>query len=256
RSCRDRIVVATKGGHPDFETKASGVTRETVLRHVRESLDHLRTDYIDLYWLHRDDRSIPVGEILGWLAEPVAQGLIRAVGCSHWRTDRLAQALSIARRSNLPLVRASQIAWSLARAKVARSEGPYGEQLAMDDDTHAFHVESGLAVAAYNSQAGGFFAAKYDDIDPTSPDFPNPGLAARFADKLNVRRRRLARRMATEKGCSTNQVALAWLLHQPFPTFAIVGPRTMEQLEDSMGAARVSLDNGEVERLRRGDESG
>ena len=246
RRCRRGMVVATKGGHPDFRTGASRLTREGVTRHLQESLVHLDTDYIDLYWLHRDDRAIPVAEILGWIEGPFRQGLIRAVGCSHWRTDRLREAMQCAAATGLPHIIGSQIAWSLAQAGVSRVDGPFGEQLAMDAETWAFHRDSGLAVAAYNAQAGGFFAARYDDLDFASPDFPKPGLWKKYGGATNLRRRRAARALARRNGCSANQVAVAYLLHQPFPTYALVGPRTLEQLDDSMGAADVALSAAEA----------
>jgi len=251
RGCRDRMVVATKGGHPDFETKATGMTRATVLRHLHESLERLQTGHIDIYWFHRDDRAIPVAEILGWLEEPVRQGTIRALGCSHWRIDRLAEALTLAETSGLPRICASQVAWSLAQAKSTRGQGPFGEQLGVDDETRQFHVARRFPLAAYNSQADGFFAAKYDGADFSAPDFPKPGLYRRYGSALNFRRRKLAQEMAVSKGRSPNQIALAWLLAQPFPCFAVVGPRTIEQLEDSMGAAEVELSPAEVDALAR-----
>lgn len=252
RNCREKMIVATKGGHPDFVTKESGMTKKVILQQIHESLDHLKTDYIDMYWLHRDDRSIPVSEILGWFEEPIKQGLIRAVGCSHWRTDRLAEALKIAENSQKPMIQASQIAWSLAEAENTCWNGPYGEQLAMDGATWNFHTESGLMLAAYNSQAAGFFAGKYDGLDFSSPEFPKPELAKNYGSESNMKRRTVAMKLAGEKGCTPNQIALAWLLNQPFPTVAIFGPRTMEQLVDSMGAVSVDLSPEEVEALREG----
>src|SRR5690606_14668173 len=85
RNCRASIVLGAKGGHPDFDTGASCLSQRALLRQLDESLARLQTDYVDLYWLHRDDPSIPAAEILGWLQEPVTSGRIRALGCSHWR---------------------------------------------------------------------------------------------------------------------------------------------------------------------------
>lgn len=250
RGCRKQMVIGTKGGHPDFATGATGMTRDTVLRHLHESLEHLQTDYIDIYWFHRDDRRIPVAEVLGWLKESLAQGLIRAVGCSHWREDRLAEALDVARDTKLPMVRASQIAWSLAASRTPIRDGRFGEQLAMGEATWEFHTRSGLPLVAYNSQAAGFFAAKYDGADFASPDFPKLGMARSYAGEQNLARRERAVALARSKGCSTNQVALAWLLHQPFTTVAVVGPRTLEQLDDSLQASEVSLTDEDVRHLR------
>jgi aryl-alcohol dehydrogenase-like predicted oxidoreductase len=249
RGCRERMVVATKGGHPDFATKVSGMTRDTVRRHLHESLDRLQCDSIDLYWFHRDDRAIAVAEILSWLAEPMQQGLVRAVGCSHWRIDRLEDALVAAKQFGLPRICASQVAWSLARSKSTRTDGPFGEQLGVDDETRRFHAKRQLPLAAYNSQAGGFFAAKYDGLDFHAADFPKPGLARNYGSEENLRCRALARQFAALKGCTTNQIALAWLLNQPFPSFVVIGPGNEKQLDDSMNATAVTLSDAEMQSL-------
>jgi aryl-alcohol dehydrogenase-like predicted oxidoreductase len=246
RNCRRQVIIGTKGGHPDFETGVSGMSRSKLLEHLHESLDHLQTDYIDIYWLHRDDRTIPVEDILGWMQEPVEQGIVRALGCSHWRIDRIAEAMKAAEQHGLPAIEISQIAWSLACPVKTITDGPFGEQLAMDEETWEFHHDHNFPVAAYNSQAGGFFGPKYNDFSITDPDFPNPDLASVFGSGLNVLNRQVASDLATKKGCSTNQVALAWLLHQPFPTFAVIGPRNIEQLEDSIGGTDINLDQEEM----------
>lgn len=245
RGNRDRMIIATKGGHPDLDSKASGMTRSTLLQHLHESLERLQLDFVDLYWFHRDDRSIPVSEILGWLEEPCKQGLNRAIGCSNWRIDRLAEAMAFVGRSHNQTIGARQIAWSLAE-----EDGPYGEQLAMDIDTWRFHIDSQIPLAAYSSQAQGFFAEKYDICDFASADFPNPGLIDKYGSDLNLRRRVIAQEIAHDKCCTTNQVALAWLLHQPFPTLTVIGPHNIEQLEDSMGGTTVELSDNEVRQLR------
>ncbi|RLD08188.1 MAG: hypothetical protein DRI44_10125 [Chlamydiae bacterium] len=249
RKNRDRIIIGTKGGHPDFESKKNGMTCSILLQHLQESLDRLQTDFIDIYWFHRDNRLIPVSEILGWLEEPCKQGMIRTIGCSHWRKDRLVEAMTFSGKNNMLVLGASQIAWSLAQSRTTQVDGPYGEQLTMDKATWEFHVKSQLPLIAYNTQAAGFFAKKYDACNFTGDDFPKPELAKQYGSNLNLRYRAIAQKMAGEKGCSTNQIALAWLLQQPFPVCTIIGPRNFEQLDDSMDTM-VKLNNYEWQQLR------
>lgn len=244
---RKQVVIGTKGGHPDFDTKESGMTRPILLRQLQESLDRLQTDFIDIYWLHRDERSIPVSEIFQWLEIPLRNGTIRTLGFSNWRTDRLAEAAQIAKQSGLQVM--SQISWSLAQSHFTAKTQPYGEQISMDQKTWTFHKETRLPVAAYNSQAEGFFSEKYDHLDFSAADFPRPALAEKYGRHSNLKRRNAAKELANLKGCTTNQIALAWLLHQPFPTVAIAGARTPEQLQDSIGAASVTLTNKDLHRL-------
>ena len=237
RNCREQMVIGTKGGHPDFETGASGLTRNTLLRHLHESLDHLQTDFIDFYWLHRDDRTVPADEILSWLQDPLEQGLIRAVGTSHWRIDRMKQADG--------MISANQIAWSLAQPAELATTDLYGEKRAMSEAVFTFHRDTQIPIVAYQAQAGGFFASKYDD----EAVLLQSGLAETFGSELNLKNRRTACELAKEKGCTANQIALAWLLQQPFPVFPLIGPRTVEQLDDSLGALTVQLSTEELSRI-------
>lgn len=244
---RTDMFIGTKGGHPDFDTKEARLTEADVLRELDESLSRLQTNYVDLYWLHRDDRAIPVTEILGWLESPLTEGRIRAIGVSNWRTDRLAEATST---TASPHIAASQIAWSFAVSNWSRRDGPYGEEIAHDAEVQEFHQATQMPLVAYSSQAGGFFAAKYDDTSILADDFPKPGMRDRYGNEESVRRRSLARQFAQEKGCTTNQIALAYLLHQPFPVYPIVGPRSVAQLDDAMGAADVELPLAVFNQLR------
>ncbi len=243
---RADVFVGTKGGHPNFDTKEPRLTRSDVLRELDESLTRLQTDYIDLYWLHRDDRSVPVDELLGWLEAPLKDGRIKAIGVSNWRTDRLAEGAS-ANRS--PKIAASQIAWSMAVSNWSHRDGPYGEEIACDSEVSSLHKTMQLPLVAYSSQAGGFFASKYDDIPILSDNFPKPGMQDRYGNDESTRRREVACQLGQEKGCSTNQIALAYLLHQPFPVYPIVGPRSVAQLDDAMQAISVTLTTSEFDSL-------
>ncbi len=247
--CREEIVIGTKGGHPDFESGKSCMDAAAIRRHLEESLERLHADHIDIYWLHRDDRSLPVEDILGGMAEHVEAGTIGVLGCSNWRIDRMEEARRVAGRCGLPLLDAAQISWSLARAGTPVRSGRFGETVAMDGSAWDFFRRHGVPVAAYSSQAHGFFAARYDGMDFSSSDFPKPGLIREYGSDLNYRRRAAACELAARKGCSANQIALSWLLHQPFPVFPIVGPRSPKQLEDSAGAAEVVLNEEEMKML-------
>ncbi|MEX0774193.1 MAG: aldo/keto reductase [Phycisphaeraceae bacterium] len=249
RGCRDQMVIGTKGGHPDFATCETGLTRLTVQRQLRECLDRLKTEAVDIYWFHRDNREIPAIEILDWLREPLRAGQIRSIGCSHWRPDRLQEAQDAAAKLGMPPIQTSQIRWCLALPNHTTANGKFGEQLLMDDDTWRYHVKTGLAVIAYNAQAGGLFAQECAAIALSDPTFPKPDLARSFGNPTTESRRQAARTTAAALGCSINQVALAWLLHQPFPTVALVGPKTVDQVHDSLRAAHVSLDENQFAAL-------
>ena len=254
RKCRDKVVVGTKGGHPDFTTGESRLSREWIATQLQESLEHLDTDYIDIYFLHRDDRSIPVAEILDWLKEPVEAGQIRELACSNWRADRLLEARAVAKRTGLPLLAANQISWSLAHANKTLVSNRFGEQVAMDDETWEIHRREGIPMTAYQSQAGGLFAAcaNCEESEYEKPDFPKANMVRKFGNDLTWRRVRAAKAMASEKGCRAHHIALAWMLGQPFAAFPLIGASNVEQLRDSLRALEIALTPEEFERLRKG----
>jgi aryl-alcohol dehydrogenase-like predicted oxidoreductase len=236
RDCREQMIVSTKGGHPWFENGKSSMNRETVLQQLQESLDRLQTNYVDIYWMHRDDRSVPVDEIFSWLQEPLDQGIIRSIGLSHWKIDRMEQAGD--------RFIASQVSWSLATL-VEPIDDLFGEQLSMTDELLKYHQQRNLPSVTFNAQAGGFFAPKYDDMD----FFRASPLAQRFDSERNLKNRATACELAKEKGCSANQIALAWLLHQPLSVFALAGPNNLDQLNDSLGAMDIELSPEELGRF-------
>jgi aryl-alcohol dehydrogenase-like predicted oxidoreductase len=246
------FLVSTKGAHPDLGTGRKRVSRADIRTHLSQSLDRLRTNRVDIYWLHRDDPDVPVGEIIGWLSEITDEGLVRAVGCSNWTVARQREAAAYAESRGVAGFCASQIDWSLAAYAPGCDLG--GGMLYMDDATLAFHEETRTPVFAYSSQAGGYFAGKFDAaLERPGCD---PALRARFAQPTNVARLAAARRLALRKGVSANQIAVAWLVEQSFPVVAIVGPRIPEQAADSFAAGGVRLTAEEVAFLRGGGGRG
>jgi aryl-alcohol dehydrogenase-like predicted oxidoreductase len=236
RGLQGKVVVGTKGGHPNLQTMhIPRLSAPEITHDLLESLHRLRSDRVDLYWLHRDDPERPVGEILGVLNEHLAAGRIGAIGASNWTIPRLREAEAYAREHQLTGFCASQIGWSLAEANA--SAAGYSGMLYMDDATWAAHRESGLPVVAYSSQANGFFSGKYRPGVPTS----NEGLQKLYFSPENFRRLERAQVLAARRGRSANQIALAYLLSQPFPVFAAVGCRTVEQVRASCAAGDLDL---------------
>lgn len=248
RSRRSEMLIATKGAHHDLKTYQKRMTRQAVAQDLAESLDRLGTDYVDLYWLHRDDEAVPAAEILGWLNEHVRAGLIRAIGCSNWSVARQREAAGAAAEGRLVGFAASQVRWSLAAFHLPPGDSGSG-MVAMDDEMLAWHAETHVPVVAYSAQAGGFFSGRYaGDTDPAAPGV-RKGVLTHYACEANFRRLAAARALADEHGCTANQVALAWLLGQPFGVCALCGCRTVAQLADSCAAADVTLSAADVARL-------
>ena len=248
RGCRDQVVVATKGGHPILGTTSPRLSKEQLFDDVKESLRRLQVEQIDLYWLHRDDESVPVDQILDTLEEIRCEGLIRWYAASNWSTARLKEAAVCAKRRRIPGMVASQIRWSLAKFNPERVADR--TMVEMDTPSYQFYRETGMPVAAYGPQAGGFFGGNY------WRDRPESGQAEvrRSYDlEINWGRLERARELGSKLKCSANQIALAYLVSQPFVTMPIVGCRRLDQIADSCDAAELVLSPEQMNYLENGD---
>lgn len=239
---REQVLIGTKGGHPELATMhISRLSPREIVDDLETSLGNLQMERIDLYWLHRDDPSRPVAEIIDTLHGQVKAGKIRYFGCSNWRADRIAEAQAYAARQSITGFVANQMRWSLAAIDPAQVGDP--TTVVMDDDTHALHRRTGLAAIPYSSQAGGYFQKLADGREL------HPGQRKVYDSPANRQRFRRVQGLAQETGLSVSQIVLAWLTNQPFPTIPIVGCRTVAQVEDSMRAGDVCLTTEQVNRL-------
>lgn len=235
RGVRDDFTVATKGGHPHLETmEQSRLRPEDLARDLAESLERLGTDRVELYWLHRDDPAVPVGEILEALNAHRAAGRVHALGASNWRPERLRAAAEYARAHRLTGFVAGQIGWSLAVPN--QTQAQWHDMRYMDSDDLRYYGTAGLRVIPFASQAGGFFAHPYDPADPKFALYHNP---------INAGRWQRVRQLADRRGVSPNAVALAYLLTHPCGGAAVIGPRTVAQMGDSLTALGLKLSEAE-----------
>jgi len=239
RRNRSRIILATKGAHPDLKRPLPRVTPAAIDDDLVESLRHLRTDSIDLYWLHRDDPTQPVGFIIDALERHRRAGRIREYGCSNWSAARIAAAADYAAAAGAAGFCADQPMWSAAVIDAAAIHARDASLVIMDAALHRLHAESQLACIPYSSQAGGLFTKLAS------------GASARLSPSTypltsNTRRLDVIRHIAAEHGLSLTQVVLGYLLGQPFPTIPIVGSHTLEQLADTLAAADVRLSAADI----------
>lgn len=248
RGGRDKLVLATKGAHPRLSSMGvSRMSRAEVEADLHASLENLCTDVIDLYWLHRDDPSRPVEEIIETLNAQVDAGKIRAFGCSNWRTDRISAANAYAVQAGLRGFVANQPLWNLARVPQDR----LADQtcVVMDDAMHAMHRAAGMACVPYSAQANGYFQRQ---IEGTAGAMSAAHLRL-YGDAENARRAERVAALVHETGLTVTQIVLGYLLSQPFPVFPILGCRTLEQLRDSLTAADVRVRVDDVLDGVRGD---
>jgi aryl-alcohol dehydrogenase-like predicted oxidoreductase len=244
RGERNKIVLATKGGHPDLNTMSiSRMTPKEVGDDIEESLRCLRTHYIDLYWLHRDDTAMPVGDIVGMMEAFVKSGKIRYYGCSNWYAPRIREALDYARAEQLKGFIGDQPLWSLAQMNADAIGDPTLVQ--MSPELLELHKESGLSAIPYSSQAKGFFTKFARDGENISE-----GMKRRFWNDANLRRAKMVSLLVKELGVPVAAIPLAWLTSQPFTTIPIIGPRNAAQLTESLSAGDLVLSQHVTESLR------
>jgi aryl-alcohol dehydrogenase-like predicted oxidoreductase len=250
---RNKIVLSTKGGHPPLgRMNQKRLSRDAIENDLNESLERLGTTTIDLYWLHRDDPSRPVQEIVETMAGFVKDGRIRTYGASNWGTDRIEAATRYAEAHALPPFVASQPGWALADRTFPPP--PDADMRYMDGRARQWHCKTGLPAVCYSAQANGYFGEA--NTWWARGGFQDDPPAGKIYDSPESRRRLLAAvKLAKEKGCTANQVALAYLLHQPFRVFPIIGTGKPEHAKEAMGAPAVSLSRTELEELQGRQQS-
>ncbi len=241
RGTRQKVVLATKGAHPHLHSMLTPrCSPQEIRSDLEDSLRHLHTDLIDLYWLHRDDRSSPVGDILNTLHALQQEGKIRYYGCSNWQTDRIREARDYADKHGLKGFVASQVLWSAADVNPQVLGDP---TLAwMDAEMHAYHLNSGLACTPYTSQANGYF----NRLANGTLEQMNSGQRETYDSPSNRERFARIQQVMAQRGWSLSQVVLGYLTSQPFATFPIIGCRTLDQLADSLSAGSVRLSAEQV----------
>lgn len=231
---RDRLVVITKACHPIPDDGPPRVTPEAIAADVATSLDHLRSDRIDLLLLHRDDPTVPVGELLGALEAERVAGRIDAYGASNWTTTRLDEASAWAAAHGIPGFAAGSPNLSLAAPVVP----PWPGCISAGPDDLAWYERTRLPLLAWSSLGRGYISD-----DPTSVE---ADVLAAFDSPDNRRRRDRACALAHRLGVSPAAVALAWVLAHPFPTAALVGCRSTAEVEDTLAAERLQVPADEL----------
>jgi 1-deoxyxylulose-5-phosphate synthase len=242
RANRARIIMIAKGAHPTGDS-GPRVNPKAIDDDIKMSLARMQTDYFDLYMLHRDDPDYPVGPIVDALNAQVAAGRIRAFGGSNWTHTRLAEANAYAAARGLIGFAVSSPYGGLAE----QNERMWAGCTSVDDASRAWYAEEGMPVFQWSSQASGLFTGRWGPEDRSNAD-----LVRVYYSEANWARVERAQELAGRKGCTPNQIALAWALKQPYPAFALIGPRALPELADSLAALDIELTEGEWSCLRNG----
>src|SRR3954463_6821731 len=240
-SRRDDVVLATKFFMPmGDDPNRRGASRRWIISEVESSLRRLGTDWIDLYQVHRPDPAVDVEETLGALTDLVQQGKVRAIGSSSYAASQIGGAQGTARGRGLGRFRPEQPPYSLLTRSIELDVLPTAQR-------------HGMGILTYSPLAGGWLSGSWSaDSSPTSP--ARQRLAARFDMSLRENQRKLEAveqltKVAGEAGVSMIELAIGFVVNPPGVTSAIIGPRTMEQLESQLPGAAVTLDAAVLDRI-------
>jgi aryl-alcohol dehydrogenase-like predicted oxidoreductase len=239
---RDDVILATKvHGTMGDDPNQFGNSRRWIIREVEASLKRLQTDWIDLYQIHRPEADTDVEETLGALSDLVHQGKVRSVGSSTFPASQIVEAQWAARERNLERFVCEQPPYSLLVRGIEADVLP----------TCARH---GMGVIPWSPLAGGWLSGRWRK----GADAPASTRAERLPARYDLSRPENQRKLdavesltqlADETGVSLIHLALAFVIRHPAVTSAIIGPRTMEQLESQIGAAEVELDDAVLDRI-------
>jgi aryl-alcohol dehydrogenase-like predicted oxidoreductase len=241
---REQVVLVTKAGHPVFDNSWRVRLSPSELRQDLEgSLKTLGTDYIDLWFLHRDDETIPVEQIIDSCDTFVRDGRVKALGAANWTARRIRKANDYASLAGKRGFVATQLFWNLGSCHYRGLDSTLKR---MDDDAEHLHEEGDLVAMPYSSQAGGFFSNWLEGDDVPRLKAEQSG----YATKANFEVAKLAGQIAQRDGVSVGAVVLAFLRSHSFKVVPIIGCGTPAHLAASIEALDFTLSEADWKSLR------
>jgi aryl-alcohol dehydrogenase-like predicted oxidoreductase len=241
-SRRDKVVLATKfHGKMSDDPNEFGNSRRWIVKEVENSLRRLGTDYIDLYQVHRPEQNTDIDETLGALTDLIRQGKVRYVGSSTFPASQIVEAQWVAEKRN--------------RERFVTEQPPYSILIrGIENDVLPTTQRYGMGVLAWSPLAGGWLSGKYRKDEDVPKSSREQMIPARYDMSLEVNQRKLdaadaLAQLAEQADMTLIEMALAFVIRHPGVTSAIIGPRTMEQLEGQLGATEVELSHDVLDRI-------
>ena len=241
RDIRDKVVILDKGAHHNQDRKR--VTPFDITADIHDSLARLQTDYIDLYALHRDDPDAPVGPIVRTLHEHKTAGRLHLFGGSNWHTERLEAANAYAEDNGLTPFAFSSPHFSLAE----QMEAPWDDCVTITgahaEEQH-WYRQYNMPVFCWSSLAGGWFSGRIRRADVAAHE---EELYVRcYNSKANWKRLERATALGKKIGATAAQVALAYVLHQPFLTLPLVAAYSADEFKACADALDIALTAADI----------
>lgn len=252
RKAQNKVIIGTKGGHYDFNNpEISRVTKEDIRYDLEDSTRTLGLDCIDLYWLHRDDKSKPIEEIMDWMEELVKEGRIRYYGASNFNKTRMEQARIYAEKHNLQGFTAVSNLWSAASINPVYHTMRDTTMDLIDQEYYEWHKKTQMPYIPYTATANGFFE-KLHQASPEVKDgelltpVESLGLSEKliktYLNKRNLYLYEEFLKLHKETGTSVFALSLAYLLNQPFEVVPVGSVTKLEQLKGLLEASEIKLD--------------
>src|SRR4051794_14300562 len=239
---RDNVVLATKvHGKMGDDANEFGNTRRWIRREVENSLRRLRTDWIDLYQIHRPEQDTDVDETLGVLTDLVREGKVHYIGSSTFPASQIVEAQWTAERR--------------ARERFVCEQPPYSILVrGIENDVLPTCGRYGMGVIPWSPLAGGWLSGRYRKDEDVPQSRRAQMIPRRYDMSIPANQRKLDAadalgKVADESGMSLIHLALAFVINHPAVTSAIIGPRTMEHLDGQLGAADVELSADVLDRI-------
>ncbi|HEV7749984.1 MAG TPA: aldo/keto reductase [Baekduia sp.] len=239
---REHVVLATKvHGSMGDDPNQFGNSRRWIVKAVEDSLRRLGTDYLDLYQIHRPEQDTDIDETLGALTDLVRAGKVRYIGSSTFPASQIVEAQWVAR--------------DRSRERFVTEQPPYSMLVrGIENDVLPTAQRHGMGVIPWSPLAGGWLSGKYRKGAGTPTSTRAARLPQRYDldDPANQRKLDAAdalAQLAEEAGIPLIHMALAFVIRHPGVTAAIIGPRTMEQLESQIGAVDVTLTDELLDRI-------
>jgi aryl-alcohol dehydrogenase-like predicted oxidoreductase len=245
RDNRSEVIVIGKGAHP--VGGRNRVDPESIKQDLQESLCRLKTDYIDLFLLHRDDPAVPVGPVIEVLNDLKNEGKIVLFGASNWNHKRLQEAGEYAQNNGLFTFSVASNQYSLA----IQYDDPYPDTFSInssaDDSELDWYEQTQYPLLAWSSLARGFFSGKFTRDNLAAFTDPQSLISIRcYAREDNFIRLNRARQLAEEKAATVPQIALAYIFQQPLNCFAITGALNTTQFRENIAALEIGLTKKEI----------
>jgi len=228
RGGRDKLVIATKTG-AELTSTDKGLARARVEKQIDASLQRLGTDYVDLYYSHRDDEATPMEEVLETYDRLIKAGKVRAIGASNFSADRLKLALDTADQHGLPRYTVLQPLYNLYDREF---EGPLQDLC----------VAEGVAVAPYYTLASGFLTGKYRSEADLSQSARGGKIGTNYLNEKGHKVLAAMDAVAGRLNGKLSQVAFAWLAAKPSVVAPIASATKPAQLQELLAAADLKLD--------------